>query len=135
MHTVYIVVCVAVGLISGCSQRNHYTELTMVVGPNWQLLVLPDGSGYYGFGAIDFNRFPAGTIDFDELVQRLLGARNGERVGVQFALAKAGRTRAHSCSSADVGAAREAFEKARRAAPLTDRMAEQWKQYPPFREP
>jgi hypothetical protein len=53
--------------------KYKYSNVTVDVASRWRLSILPNGGGRYGYGSNpwDFDGFPAGTFDFEGVVQRL----------------------------------------------------------------
>jgi len=111
---------------------------SIYIGPlnGWNLSVRADGSGTVGYGAGDYGQFPAGTLDFNEMVRVLqqeptvpgYGPTRGTNYGLDWPDLREGTTRHVRDRELVLPWVKKAFD----AIPSRPaRMDEIWKIYPP----
>jgi hypothetical protein len=105
---------------------------------SWHLMILPDGSGRWGYGDGDGESFPAGSFVFQEVIQRLLETavpfQQNSKDYCAFSIGLAGKRYTVS-KSVPSSTARPLFEKARGAIKLfpdSQALDEMWQTVPPF---
>jgi hypothetical protein len=109
-----LIVVVAV-MVLMWTRRHRYVEVSVRTPSGWYVTILPDGSGSVGYGALIAWTFPAGTMPFDDIVDKLRAAvRTDGTIATDYGVAfwKPGRDRAVTWCIRDRDIVRAIFERA-----------------------
>jgi len=109
-----LIVVVAV-MVLMWTRRHRYVEVSVRTPSGWYVTILPDGSGSVGYGALIAWTFPAGTMPFDDIVDKLRAAvRRDGTIATDYAVAfwKPGETSVVRMYSRDHNTVGAIFERA-----------------------
>lgn len=116
------IACMAAMLMAGCDDGHGAAPISVGLStPNdWYLDINADGSGKYGYFSAVGQPFPAGTIDFMEVVRSLeptLHKRRTQPTDVAVSMWESGQTSTVARVTRDLRQVERLFDQARKATP------------------